>query len=52
MERWLTLLDQANPQTLEMLCELLIQRLDAKSVSREQAVKLACSRPLPVARLG
>jgi hypothetical protein len=52
VERWLTLLEQAHPQTLEMLCDLLVQRLDAVSVSREQAVNLACSRPLPVARLG
>jgi hypothetical protein len=52
VDRWLTLLDEANPQTLEVLCELLIQRFDSGSITLDQAVKLACSRPLPVARLG
>ena len=52
VEQWLGLLEAANPQTLELLCELIVQRLDAGSVTLDQAVKLACSRPLPVARLG
>ena len=52
VERWLELLDIANPQTLDLLCELMVQRLDANRVDLEQTVKLACSRPLPVARLG
>jgi hypothetical protein len=52
VDKWLQLLDAANPQTLEVLCELLIQRLDAGSVTLDQAVQLACSRPLPIARLG
>lgn len=51
-EQWLALLETANPQILEVLCELAVQRLDAGSISLEQAVKLASSRPLPVARLG
>jgi hypothetical protein len=52
VERWLELLDSANPQMLDLLCELLVQRLDASKVDMVQTVKLACSRPLPVARLG
>jgi hypothetical protein len=52
VERWLTLLDEANPQTLEVLCELLVRRFDSGSITLEQAVQLACARPLPVARLG
>jgi hypothetical protein len=52
VERWLTLLDEANAQTLEVLCELLVRRFDSGSITLEQAVQLACARPLPVARLG
>jgi hypothetical protein len=52
VEQWLQLLDDANPNTLDLLCELLIERLAPGSVTIAQAVKLACSRPLPVAQLG
>jgi hypothetical protein len=51
-DQWLELLEAANPQTLDVLCELMQQRLSATYVNLQQAVKLACSRPLPVARLG
>jgi hypothetical protein len=52
VERWLGLLDRANPQALEVLCELIAAKLHPDRVTLEQAVGLASSRPLPVARLG
>ncbi|MDX1947709.1 MAG: hypothetical protein SFU86_20095 [Pirellulaceae bacterium] len=52
IEQWLALLEAVNPQALEPLCELVVQRLDGGAVSFGQAVKLSASRPLPVARLG
>ena len=50
--RWLALLDTLNPQTLEILCELIATHLRPERVTFDQAVRLAASRPLPVARLG
>jgi hypothetical protein len=52
IERLLDLLATASADTLPILCELLEARLDASQVTIEQAVRLAISRPLPVARLG
>jgi hypothetical protein len=52
VEQWLALLDTTNPQTLDILCELMAQRLDANTITLEQAARLASSRPVPVARLG
>jgi hypothetical protein len=52
LEQWLGLLDTANPLTLDVLCELMIARLDPATVTLAQAVRLAMSRPLPVAQLG
>jgi hypothetical protein len=52
VEEWLALLDRVNPQSLDILCELMVQRLDPAAVTLAQAVQLAASRPLPVARLG
>ncbi|GIW78939.1 MAG: hypothetical protein KatS3mg105_0746 [Gemmatales bacterium] len=49
---WLKLLKTSKPETLDLLCELLTRHLDPGSLTFEQAVPLACSRPLPVARLG
>jgi hypothetical protein len=50
--RWFELLDSANPQALDVLCELMQQKLSPGAVNFQQAVELACRRPLPVARLG
>lgn len=50
--RWLAFLETPNPQTLEILCELIATHLHPDRVSFDQAVRLAASRPLPVARLG
>jgi hypothetical protein len=52
VESWLKLLETANPQALDVLCELMVQKLNSSALDLEQTVKLACSRPLPVARLG
>lgn len=49
---WLRLLDDANAQALDVICELMLQRLDAGTVSLDQRVKLSASRPAPIARLG
>jgi len=54
-DRWLEFLE--TPKTpseaaLEILCELIGLNLKAEKVSLEQAVRLAASRPLSVARLG
>jgi hypothetical protein len=51
-DQWLALVRFANPQTLGVLCELIVARLNPDTVTLEQAAKLAASRPLPVARLG
>jgi hypothetical protein len=52
VERWLQLLETPNATALETLCELIVAHVRPERVSLEQAVLLACSRPLPLARLG
>jgi hypothetical protein len=52
VERWLGLLERANPQALDVLCELAEARLHPERVTLGQAVGLAASRPLPLAQLG
>jgi hypothetical protein len=52
VKEWLKLLESANPQTLDLLCQLMTEQLQPGMLDLEQAVRLACSRPLPVARLG
>ena len=51
-ERWLRLLETAPPTALDAVCSLVRSRLHATSLTLEQNVRLACRRPLPVARLG
>lgn len=51
-EDWLKMLETANPQALDVLCSLMLEKLPRAAVDLGQAVKLACSRPLPIARLG
>jgi hypothetical protein len=51
-ERWLKLLETDDPQRLQVLCELMEARLQPERVMLAEAVRLACARPLPVARLG
>jgi len=52
VNRLLDLLERPNPETLDLLCGLLTDCLGPERVTLEQAVRLAASRPLPVARLG
>jgi hypothetical protein len=52
LERWLQLLETPQPAALDIICELMAKHLQPERLTLEQAVKLASSRPLPVARLG
>jgi|SRR5579884_182078 len=52
VERWLALLETPNVLALEVLCELIVAHVRPERVNLEDAVRLACSRPLPLARLG
>ncbi len=52
VERWLSLLETPNALALEILCELIAAHVRPERVSLEDAARLACSRPLPLARLG
>ena len=51
-DRWLELIETANPSALEAIAALMRRHLDARRLSLDQVVRLAASRPLPVARLG
>ncbi len=50
--RWLAVAEGASPLALEVVCELVARHVRPDQVSLEQAVRLAGSRPLPLARLG
>jgi hypothetical protein len=52
LERWLALVESANPAALDVLCELMERHVDPRQLTLAQAVKLTASRPLPLARLG
>lgn len=52
VDRLLRLVQEPNPETLEVVCDLLADRLGPDRVTLEQAAGLAASRPLPAARLG
>jgi hypothetical protein len=51
-ERWLALVEGASPASLEVLAEMTERYVPPERVSVAQAVRLAMSRPLPLARLG
>src|SRR5262249_47254662 len=52
LDRWLALLEAPTPEALDILCELMSRHLHPDRASLDQAVRLGCRRPLPVARLG
>ena len=52
LERWLQLLETPQPMALDILCELMARHIRADRLTLAQAVQLASSRPLPIARLG
>ncbi len=51
-DRWLKLLETATPAALDVICSLVSKFVRPEQASLEQVVSLACSRPVPVARLG
>ena len=51
-ERWLELVEGANPAALEVIVELMRRHVNAARLTLAQVVRLAGGRPLPVARLG
>lgn len=51
-EAWLAVLDSANAATLDLVSALVNKHWAAERVTLEQAVQLACRRPVPIARLG
>ena len=51
-DRWLELAETSNPAALELICELMERHLRPESLSLAEAVRMASSRPLPLARLG
>lgn len=52
VDRLLRLVEDPSPETLDVVCELLAERLGPERVALDQAARLAASRPLPAARLG
>jgi hypothetical protein len=52
LNRWLALLGKANPQALDIICDLMASRLQPDALTLSEIASLAGSRPLPVARLG
>jgi hypothetical protein len=52
VSRWLELVESAQPAGFDTLCELMQAYVRPEQVTLEEAVRLACSRPLPVARVG
>ena len=52
VDRWLSLLEDAAPAALGLLCELVVKHVPPDRVETAQAVRLAMLRPLPLARLG
>jgi hypothetical protein len=52
VERWLELLETKQPLAIEVICELMAMHLRPNQLRFDQAVALASSRVVPVARLG
>lgn len=50
--RLLRLLEEPHPDTLDIVAALIEEKISPERVTFEQAVRLACCRPLPTARLG
>jgi len=52
VERWLHLMEQAKPEMLDRLCEMVARAVKPEQVPFADAVRLAMQRPVPLARLG
>jgi hypothetical protein len=50
--RWLALVESASPAALEVVAELAGRHIRPEDLTLDQVVRLASSRPLPLARLG
>jgi len=51
-DRWLELAETPNPAALELIFALMERHLRPETLTLAQAVRMASSRPLPMARLG
>lgn len=51
-ERWVAVLETANPGALEPLVEIVRERITPDPIPLEAVMRLAAARPLPLARLG
>jgi len=52
VERWLKLVESARAEMLDRVCELIARLVRPEQVSFEAAVRMAMTRPVPLARLG
>ena len=52
LERWFALLETPNATALDIICGLMARHVRPEQVSFADVVRLASSRPVPVARLG
>jgi hypothetical protein len=52
IEQWLRLTDEARPELLDRICDIVARSVKPEKVSFADAVKLAMQRPVPLARLG
>lgn len=50
--QWLKLVDDARPDLLDRICEMVSRNVKPEAVAFADAVKLAMQRPVPLARLG
>jgi hypothetical protein len=52
IEQWLRLTEDARPELLDRICELVARSVRPEQVTFWDAVRLAMQRPVPLARLG
>jgi hypothetical protein len=52
VEKWLRLVEEARPDLLDRICEMVARSVKPEAVSFPDAVRLAMQRPIPLARLG
>jgi hypothetical protein len=52
VETWLALTEDAKPDLMDRICELILRVVKPEAVSFADAVRLAMQRPVPLARLG
>lgn len=52
VEKWLKLVEDARPDLLDRICEMVARAVKPEAVSFPDAVRMAMQRPIPLARLG